>query len=67
VNACTKLLSLYITKVAVFETTGHRKPELNTWGPHSNCVEVSILPGFTAVPFGDWFSTFRNVVMLMTA
>ena len=53
------------TKVSVFETTGYRKLELNIWGPHSDCVEVSFLPGRTAVPFGAWFSTFRIIVMLL--
>jgi len=56
---------LYLfTKISIFETTGYRKPELNTWCPHSN-GEISILPVFTAVPFGDWFSIFRSVIVLL--
>ena len=60
---------LYLfSKVSIFETTGDRQLELYIWGSHSNCVEVSILPGCTAVPFGAWFSTFRSIVVLfMTA
>jgi hypothetical protein len=53
------------TKLSVFETPRYRKLELNIWGPQSNCVEVSFLPGCTAVPFGAWFSTFRSIVMLL--
>jgi hypothetical protein len=57
---------LYLfTNVSIFEATGYRKLELNIWGPHSVCVDVSILPGCTALPFGTWFSTFRSIVVLL--
>jgi hypothetical protein len=40
----TIILVCLFTEVSIFGATGYRKLELNTWGPHSNCVEVSIIP-----------------------